>query len=379
MSTSPEITRALLKRLHAAARAIDYPVAFMEVCGTHTTSAFRCGLASVLPPNVRLISGPGCPVCVTAQSDIDRLIELGSRSDVTLCTYGDMLRVPGRQGNLEAARMRGSRIEVVYSSMDAVKLANREADRQVVFAAVGFETTAPATAAAICEAHRLGLKNFSVLASHKRIIPAMRALLTDTTAPKIKGFLCPGHVSVIIGSDVYKEIVNNFGMACVIGGFEPVQIISALVCLTEQVQHHQVALVNQYPEAVHPSGNRWALALLDQIFQPGDARWRGMGIIPDSGLVLRPEYERFNAARRFDLKEAIEREPAGCLCGKVISGAAVPTECRLFGRACTPVSPIGPCMVSAEGTCSAWFKYGAMRHINAAGAPAEEYLLEATS
>ncbi len=379
MSIEHITSSSLLKRLQTAAAAIQQPVAFMEVCGTHTTSAFRCGLSSVLPANVRLISGPGCPVCVTAQSDIDRLIDLGSQSDVTLCTYGDMLRVPGRHGNLEAARMRGSRIEVVYSSMDAVKLAQQEADRQVVFAAVGFETTAPATAAAICEAHRLGLKNFSVLASHKRIIPAMRALLSDTTTPKIKGFLCPGHVSVIIGSDVYKEIVENFGMSCVIGGFEPLQIISALVCLTELFQNNQAALVNQYPEAVHPKGNRWALALLDQIFQPGDARWRGMGIIPESGLVLRPEYERFDAARRFDLKETVEREPAGCLCGKVISGAVLPTQCPLFGRACTPVSPIGPCMVSSEGTCSAWFKYGALQNVKSAASPSEEKLLEAIS
>ncbi|MDA8378056.1 MAG: hydrogenase formation protein HypD [Planctomycetia bacterium] len=369
MKTNNVPTAKLLEQLHASAAAVKRPIAFMEVCGTHTTSAFRCGLPSVMPGNVRLISGPGCPVCVTAQADIDRLIELGSRHDVILCTYGDMLRVPGSLGTLEKARMNGSRIEVVYSSMDAVQLARREPDSQVVFAAVGFETTAPATAAAICEAHRLSLKNFSVLASHKLIIPAMRALLKSTEAPRINGFLCPGHVSVIIGADAYRPIVDEFGVACVIGGFEPEQIISALLCLTDMVQNHQVRLVNEYPEAVHPKGNRWAIALLDQIFQPGDARWRGMGVIPQSGLVLRPDYERFDAARRFALAEPEEREPAGCLCGKVISGAALPTECRLFGRACTPVSPIGPCMVSAEGTCSAWFKYGALRNMRARPSP----------
>ncbi|MGC8623871.1 MAG: hydrogenase formation protein HypD [Phycisphaerae bacterium] len=358
-------TAELLEQLHAAAAAIKYPVAFMEVCGTHTTSAFRCGLSSVLPTNVRLISGPGCPVCVTAQSDIDRLLALGSRHDVILCTYGDMLRVPGTLGTLETARMKGRRIEVVYSSMDAVKRAQQEPDSQVVFAAVGFETTAPATAAAICEAHRRSLKNFSVLASHKLIIPAMRALLKGASTQKINGFLCPGHVSVIIGAEAYRPLVEEFNVACVIGGFEPSQIISALVCLTEMVQNRQARLVNEYPEAVHPKGNRWAMALLDQIFQPGDARWRGMGVIPESGLVLRPEYERFDAVRRFALAEPEAHEPAGCLCGKVISGAALPTECRLFGRTCTPISPIGPCMVSAEGTCSAWFKYGALRNMQA--------------
>jgi hydrogenase expression/formation protein HypD len=364
MTISRTSTDRLLKRLHAAARAVGHDVAFMEVCGTHTTSAFRCGLPSVMPPNVRLISGPGCPVCVTSQADIDRLIDLGTRRDVILCTYGDMLRVPGRQGNLELARTQGSQIEVVYSSMDAVKLARKQPDRQVVFAAVGFETTAPATAAAICEAQRLNLRNFSVLASHKRIIPAMQALLRDEDIPHIKGFLCPGHVSVIIGSEVYRSIVEQFGVSCVVGGFEPTQLIAALVCLTELVADNKISLVNQYPQAVHAMGNRWALALLEQIFEPGAARWRGMGTIPDSGLVLRREYERFDAALRFELPEAVEREPAGCICGKVISGAALPVQCKLFGRACTPVSPIGPCMVSSEGTCSAWFKYGQSNHLN---------------
>ena len=363
MSLTQHTIDDLLQRLDVAAKTIGHDVAFMEVCGTHTTSAFRCGLPSVMPSNVRLISGPGCPVCVTSQGDIDRLIDLGLRQDVILCTYGDMLRVPGKQGTLEATRARGGRIEIVYSSMDAVKLARREPGREVVFAAVGFETTAPATAAAICEAQRLNISNFSVLASHKRIIPAMRALLADGEIPAIKGFLCPGHVSVIIGSEVYAPIVEEFGVSCVIGGFEPAQLIAALVCLTELVVENKTALVNQYPEAVHKKGNRWALALLEQIFEPGDARWRGMGTLPDSGLILRREYQRFDAALRFNLPEPQEREPKGCICGKVISGAARPVQCKLFGKSCTPISPIGPCMVSSEGTCSAWFKYGNFRQM----------------
>ncbi len=364
MISTDQSAEKLLERLRVAAQAVKEDIAFMEVCGTHTTSAFRCGLPTVMPPNVRLISGPGCPVCVTSQGDIDRLIDLGSRQDVILCTYGDMLRVPGRRGNLETARTRGRRIEVVYSSMDALKRAIDEPDQQVVFAAVGFETTAPATAAAVCEAQRRNVQNFSVLASHKRIIPAMRALLTDEEIPSIHGFLCPGHVSVIIGSEIYRPIVDEFNVSCVIGGFEPTQLISSLLCLTELVLNRQTALVNQYREAVRPEGNPRALALLAEVFEPGDARWRGMGIIPESGLVLRDKYRHFDAVQRFELSEPDEHEPPGCICGKVISGAALPVQCKLFGRACTPVSPIGPCMVSSEGTCSAWFKYGRSGHLN---------------
>ncbi|NNM87456.1 MAG: hydrogenase formation protein HypD [Phycisphaerae bacterium] len=357
-------TRAIpemLCALHASAAGLDRSIAFMEVCGTHTTSAFRCGLHSVMPENVRLISGPGCPVCVTAQADIDELIDLGSRGEVTLCTYGDMLRVPGKRGSLEKARGDGASIEVVYSSLDAVRLAQSHPQRQVVFAAVGFETTAPATAAAVCAAQELGLDNFTVLASHKLILPAMRALLSATDRPKINGFLCPGHVSVIIGSDAYRCIVEEFNTPCVIGGFEPGLLLSSLLCLTEMVAAGRVGLVNQYPQAVRPTGNPHAQALLQEVFEPGHARWRGMGLIPMSGLFLRQSYQRFNAAHRFSLKPVDDREPPGCICGRVISGLALPPECKLFGRACTPVQPIGPCMVSSEGTCAAWFKYGPQR------------------
>ena len=362
----------LLRALHASAADIGRSIAFMEVCGTHTTSAFRCGLHSVMPKNVRLISGPGCPVCVTAQADIDQLIDLGSRREITLCTYGDMLRVPGKHGSLEKARGDGANIEVVYSSLDAVRMAQTHSDRQVVFAAVGFETTAPATAAAICAAQELGLDNFTVLASHKLILPAMRALLSAADRPKIDGFLCPGHVSVIIGSDAYRCIADEFNTPCVIGGFEPGLLLSSLLCLTEMIAAGRVALVNQYPQAVRPTGNAHAQALLQKVFETGNARWRGLGLIPQSGLFLRQGYARFNAAQRFSLKPVEDREPAGCICGRVISGLAMPPECKLFGRACTPVQPIGPCMVSSEGTCAAWFKYGPHRAESHGVAPAQQ-------
>lgn len=348
--------KAALARVADAAAVIDRRVTYMEVCGTHTMAAFRTGLHGLLPDSVTLLSGPGCPVCVTAQGDIDQLIGLAMDRDVTICSYGDMLRVPGRRGSLEQARGRGADVRVVYSSLDAVKLAQREPTRQVVFAAVGFETTAPATAAAVLEAERLHLDNFACLTSHKRILPAMLALL-ESGDIALDGFLCPGHVSVVIGSEAYRPIVERFGLPCVIGGFEDLLMAEAIADLTELTRDGRAALVNRYPQVVTAGGNRAAQQLLDHAFEVGDARWRGLGEIPDSAMVLRSAYERFDAVKRFGLSAADDAEPAGCRCGEVIRGLVTPAECRLFGSACTPVQPIGPCMVSSEGTCQAWFKY----------------------
>lgn len=350
-----------LSHLRQAAAALPRPATFMEVCGTHTMSAFRCGLHSLMPDNIRLLSGPGCPVCVTAQSDIDMMIELAMDRDLTLCTYGDMLRVPGAKGSLEKARSTGADVRVVYSTMDAVNLAATDRSRPVVFAAVGFETTAPATAAAILAAHRQQLTNFSVLASHKRVIPAMTALL-DSGQVALDGFLCPGHVSIIIGAQAYRPIVDQYRTPCVVGGFEELHMIAALAQCTQMVRDQQVALVNQYPQAVTDQGNITAQNLLAQVFDFADVRWRGIGVIPDSGLKLKVLFNRFNAIERFGLTPPIDREPKGCLCGQVISGLIDPPQCKLFATTCTPVNPIGPCMVSSEGTCQAWFKYN--RHAN---------------
>jgi hydrogenase expression/formation protein HypD len=357
IASDKQILDSLMERLRSAAKKVRSRLSFMEVCGTHTTSAFRCGLRTVLPENVRLISGPGCPVCVTSQADIDELIALASKREVVLCTYGDMLRVPGRLGSLERIRGQGGRIKVVYSSLDAVATAQREPTCEVVFAAVGFETTAPSTAVAVRRAQELKLENFTVLASHKRIIPAMRALLAGRDNFKVDGFLCPGHVSVVIGSDAYLPIVRDYSVACVIGGFEPTLLLGALACLCELAAESKTALINQYPQAVSGCGNPHAQALLTSVFEPTDARWRGMGVIPESGYALRAEFAKYDARIRFGLITPDEREPKGCLCGQVISGKVEPPECTLFGRACTPVNPIGPCMVSSEGTCAAWFKY----------------------
>lgn len=353
-----------VERLRNAAKRALRPLAFMEVCGTHTVQAFRCALGSLLPANVRLISGPGCPVCVTSQGDLDLLIQLAQRRPalgskggrITLCTYGDMLRVKGTRGSLEQARGQGADVRVVTSAMEAIKLAAASPSQQVVFAGVGFETTAPATALTILEAKRRGLDNYSVLASHKRILPAMQALLESGRAA-IDGFLCPGHVSVILGHDAYASIARRWGIACVVAGFEDVQIIAGVARLAELACERRGVVENLYPEAVRAGGNRTAQGLLEQVFEPVDATWRALGKMAQSGLGIREAYRPLDAFYKFDLKAEEAREPEGCRCGDVMTGRCTPDECRLFGKACTPSDAIGPCMVSSEGVCQAWFKY----------------------
>ena len=356
-----------LERLRSAAATLG-DARFMEVCGTHTVNALRSGLHSLMPPNVRLLSGPGCPVCVTSQGEIDQLIQLALERDLTLCTYGDMLRVTGRRGSLESARAEGADVRVVYSAMDAVAAAAAQRRREVVFAAVGFETTAPATAVAVLEANRLGLGNFAVFASHKCIVPAMRALLE--TQVSLDGFLCPGHVAVIIGAEAFRPIVAEYALSCVVTGFEGPEIAAALARLCELRCQRKAALENLYPQAVSAFGNRHAARLLDEVFEPDTVSWRGLGKIRGSGLTLRRAFYGFDARERFGIRAEPDDEPRGCRCGDVITGRCDPVECELFGRACTPVNPVGPCMVSSEGTCQAWFKY--RRSTNAATAAEEQ-------
>ncbi len=332
-------------------------VRLMEVCGTHTVSLFRSGVRSVLPPQVRLVSGPGCPVCVTSQGYIDAVLEMSTRPGVTICTYGDMVRVPGNRGSLESHRARGARVEVCYSIQEALRRAETHPGEEVVFAAVGFETTAPAAALAVLEADRMGLKNFTILNGHKRVMPALRALVgRDDTA--LDGFLLPGHVSVILGSEAYRDLVDRHGKACVVAGFEVEQLLLAVLGLVNQVAVGTPRLENVYGVAVRAGGNPQALACLDRVFEPVDAVWRAMGTIPESGLGLRGRYERFDAAKRFDLATEDDTQPPGCRCGEVIQGVAEPRDCTLFGEACTFEHPVGPCMVSSEGTCAAWYRYG---------------------
>jgi hydrogenase expression/formation protein HypD len=344
------------KRLDSAAAKFGREVKIMEVCGTHTVSAFRCGLRSLLPDNVELISGPGCPVCVTAQEYIDGVVDLCRSGKATIATYGDMVRVPGTGGSLETARADGGEVRVVYSVLDALKLSAKRAPRPVVFVAVGFETTAPATAAAVKEANKNGIDNFYILSAHKLVMPAMMALLEDGKA-QIDGFLCPGHVSVIIGSDAYSPIAERFGRPCVVAGFEAGQMLAGITRIVEQLLDGGSGVESVYAGVVSKDGNRVAQQLLEEVFEPADERWRGLGRIPESGLALRSDFERFDGFREFDVKMEETDDLPGCSCGLVITGRLSPVQCPLFGNTCTPVNPMGPCMVSSEGSCSAWFKY----------------------
>lgn len=346
----------LRSELGALAACISRRVQLMEVCGTHTVSIFRSGLRSMLPENVRLVSGPGCPVCVTAQRHIDAALELAARPDVTIATYGDMLRVPGRRGSLERQRAHGADVRVVNSARTALELAQATPQRQVIFLGVGFETTAPATAAAVLAADEARTPNFSVLMCHKLVIPAMLTLLEGGEVP-LDGFLCPGHVSTIIGARAYEPITTGHRRPCVITGFEPRPILLGLTRLIRQIADGRAEVENAYPVAVRPEGNPTALALLARVFVTADAPWRALGIIPASGLELAPPYERFDALRRFGVALGEDEDHPACLCGEVIQGKAEPADCALFGTTCTPLDPIGPCMVSNEGTCAAWYKY----------------------
>jgi hydrogenase expression/formation protein HypD len=332
------------------------PVQIMEICGTHTVSISRSGLRTLVGDQLRLISGPGCPVCVTDQGYIDLVLDLAlSRPDITIATYGDMVRVPGVRGNLADARAKGAEVAVVYAAHQAVALAAERPGRDVVFLGIGFETTAPATALAVRDAKARGLTNFSVLTTHKLVLPAMHVLLSDPSIC-IDGFLCPGHVSVILGYDVYQPVVDQHRRPCVVAGFEPQNVAAALVEILREMQDDAPKACTVYP-AVTAGGNAVAQQILNEVFTIAPARWRALGEIPGSGLVLNDEYAAFDAARKYGLVEKPGEELPGCLCGQVITGRAIPTDCPLFGRKCTPRNPIGPCMVSSEGSCSAYFKY----------------------
>ncbi len=348
---SQSLVRGLAERL----RAMDAPPAtLMEVCGTHTVAIARHGLRQALPDGVRLISGPGCPVCVTPQEQIDLFIALGGVDGVTLATFGDMVRVPGTLKSLEQARAEGLDVLVVYSPMDAVEAAARHMDRQIVFFGIGFETTAPAVALAILEAERRRLGNFSVLCAHKLIPPALTALLDSDI--RVDGFICPGHVSVVIGSDAYLPVAAR-GKPCVVTGFEPADILAACGMLLRQLAEGRSAVEVEYSRAVRPEGNVKAQELLARVFKPADARWRGLGVIGGSGYEIADEFDAYDAARKFDIERPESVEPVGCRCGDVLRGAIDPPACPLFGRTCTPRKPVGSCMVSSEGACQAWFRY----------------------
>lgn len=352
---SPEQVSKLVTAIHALNPP---PITVMEVCGTHTMAIARFGIRKLLPPQVRLISGPGCPVCVTPQSDIDAFIGLASRPNTILTTFGDMLRVPGAKSSLEMERAHGADIRIVYSPTDALETARRNPYKETVFFGVGFETTTPGVALVIAAAQREGISNFCVFCAHKTIPAALSALLSDNS-PEIDGFLLPGHVSAIIGSRAYEPIAGDFGVACVVSGFESVDILQSILMLIKQVKEGRVEVENQYRRAVTSEGNQSARDAVDAIFEPCDAAWRGIGVIPKSGLKIRQEYAVYDARIRFDIvSDEQDKKPDGCLCGEILRGNRQPSECDLFGAACTPAKPVGPCMVSSEGACAAWYHYG---------------------
>lgn len=343
------------EQIEAACDKAGRPIQIMEVCGTHTVSLFRHGIRSMLPASVKMLSGPGCPVCVTDQGMIDVVIELAQRDDCLIATYGDMIRVPGAGGSLETQH-RGN-VKVVFSSDHALALARKHPDKTVVFVAVGFETTTPPTAVALRQAQAEGLDNFCIICGHKIVVPAMAALL-GARNDKIDAFLCPGHVSVIIGADAYTPIVEQFGRPCVVAGFEAVQILEGIARICTQIADQKPQVESVYGAAVKNQGNPVALQLMEQYFETWDGPWRGLGVIPGASLRLKDEFSRFDALKRFGFAETPTEEPAGCLCGQVLCGLIDPPQCGLFGKKCTPDTPVGPCMVSTEGACSAWFKYG---------------------
>ena len=332
------------------------PVRIMEVCGTHTVSIFRAGIRSVLPETISLISGPGCPVCVTDQREIDAFIALARTPGVMVTTFGDLMRVPGTESSLLQERSRGRDVRMVYSTMDALDLARKHPEKKVVFLGVGFETTAPTVAAVIALAAGQGVGNFSIYSAHKVVPPALCALM-ETPGVRIDGFLLPGHVSVIIGTEAFRPFVETYGIPCVVAGFEPVDILQGVASLAALIEAGEAGLGNAYPRAVTDQGNVRAWEVLKTVFEPADAAWRGIGTIAGSGLRIREAFADFDAGRLFDLDLPESTDPPGCACGEILTGIKSPPQCPLFRKRCTPMNPVGPCMVSSEGTCAAYYRY----------------------
>jgi hydrogenase expression/formation protein HypD len=338
-------------------RSVTRPLRVMEICGSHTMAIFRNGLRSILPAGFTLISGPGCPVCVTSASHMDAFISLSERPGVRLAIFGDLFRVPGSNGSLANASSRGAKVDIVYSPMDALDLAVRNPNDLVVFLGVGFETTTPGIAATILAAKNKNIKNFTVFSTQKVMPPPLIALLGDPDL-KIDGLLCPGHVSSIIGAGAYQPLAEKYHLACVVAGFETTDLLNGLILLARQVGQGLAKVENTYQRVVSWEGNLRAAKMVDEIFQPVDMEWRGLGVIPDSGLAIRPKYADFDAQARLDIVLPEATEAKGCRCGEILKGMNTPPQCPLFKTRCTPQNPIGPCMVSSEGTCAAYYKYG---------------------
>jgi hydrogenase expression/formation protein HypD len=350
----PALARKLLARIESRSTR---PVRLMEFCGGHTHAIMRYGLRMLLPPTVDLRSGPGCPVCVTSNADLDRAIALAGLAGLILATFGDMVRVPGSFQSLQHAKAAGADVRMVYSTLDALKIARENPGRPVVFLGVGFETTAPTVAAAILQAAAEGLDNFSVLSLHKLTPPATRAIL-DAGEIAVDGIIGPGHVTTIIGADAWQFLPAEYGMPVAVAGFEPLDILRAVADLVDMIEDGQPAVSNSYARSVTWQGNPAAMEVMDRVLEVSAANWRGLGVVPASGLGLRPEFVQFDALQLFEVNPGPTREHKGCRCGDVLRGTITPPDCPLFGQACTPARPIGPCMVSAEGACAAYYQFG---------------------
>ncbi len=331
------------------------PIRIMEVCGGHTMSIHRFGIPSLLPELVELVSGPGCPVCVTSRGFIDHAVALARTEGMIIATYGDLIRVPGSTTSLDREKASGADVRIVYSILDALMIAKQNRDKKVVFLGIGFETTSPASAAGIIKAQMAGLFNFSVLSAHKVMPPAMAALIQEGV--NINGYIGPGHVSTITGSHIFDFIPEQFQLGVVISGFEPLDLMQSILMLIRQHETGNPSVEIQYNRVVKPEGNLKAQQMLEEVFEPADDWWRGLGVLPQSGMGIREKYADFDAGRIFEVDIEPTRENKGCICGEVLKGIKKPSECKLFDKVCNPADPVGACMVSNEGACHAWYRY----------------------
>ena len=352
-----EAAQNILCEIRELSRHQKKPWRFMEVCGTHTVSIFRSGIRQMLPEQVELVSGPGCPVCVTPDSYMDKAIAYARRADVILATFGDMLKVPGSESSLGEEQAKGADIRIVYSPLDSISIARENPGKKVVFLAVGFETTAPTAAATVLEAERQGIENLCMLSAQKLVPPALRMLLSDPEV-HVDGFLLPGHVAVVTGTEVFRFVAEEYRLPGVVAGFEPLAILCALQRLCRHAAAGTAAIENAYGSVVRTEGNPRSREILSRVYEPVDAEWRGIGVLPKSGLRMKTAYERFDIETVLPLEAKPVRRKTACRCGEVLRGIVTPRECPLFGKACLPTHAVGPCMVSVEGVCAAWYKYG---------------------
>ncbi|MBN2280064.1 MAG: hydrogenase formation protein HypD [Candidatus Marinimicrobia bacterium] len=353
---NPEISKIILHQIEEVSAQLERKINIMEICGGHTYAIFRFGINNVLPENINLISGPGCPVCVTSQSFIDEAIEYAKLPNVTLCTFGDLVRVPGSYSSLSREKSEGASIEICYSPMESLSLAMNSPGQEIIFLGIGFETTAPLTAALVLEAKSRGITNLSVLSAHKTMPRALYALLNSEMV-KVDGLICPGHVSSVTGYSIYSEIVDNLQIPAVICGFEPNDILQTILMLVQQIRSDKAKIENQYSRGVKKEGNILAQKMMNRVFMPVTSYWRGIGNIPASGLEVAEEFNSFNARQKNSVAVPPERIIKGCICGEIMQGVKKPTDCQLFGTVCTPQDPQGACMVSSEGGCATYYKF----------------------